>query len=131
MAAVPPFLHPFAKPTRPSFTVIARGDGALIWDTDGHEYVDAMASLWYCAAGHGRAEIADAVAAQLRTIAAYSCFDPFSNGPADELAARLVELTPIARRPGVPVRIRLRGRRHGDEAGPAGPAAWPATPSAR
>ena len=95
MAAVPPFLHPFAKPTRPSFTVIARGEGALIWDTDGTEYVDAMASLWYCAAGHGRADIADAVAAQLRTIEAYSCFDPFSNGPADELAARLAELTPI------------------------------------
>ena len=95
MAAVPPFLHPFAKPTRPSFTVIAKGEGALIWDTDGTEYVDAMASLWYCAAGHGRADIADAVAAQLRTIEAYSCFDPFSNGPADELAARLAELTPI------------------------------------
>ena len=94
-AALPPFLHPFAKPTRASFTVIARGEGALVWDADGNEYVDAMASLWYCAAGHGRAEIADAVADQLRTIAAYSCFDPFSNGPADELAATLVELTPI------------------------------------
>ena len=66
-----------------------------MWDADGNEYVDAMASLWYCAAGHGRAEIADAVADQLRTIAAYSCFDPFTNGPADELAATLVELTPI------------------------------------
>ena len=95
MAAVPPFLHPFAKPTRPSFTVIAKGEGALIWDTDGKEYVDAMASLWYCAAGHGRADIADAVAAQLRTIEAYSCFDPFSNGPADELAERLADLTPM------------------------------------
>ena len=58
-----------------------------MWDADGNEYVDAMASLWYCAAGHGRGEIADAVADQLRTIAAYSCFDPFTNGPADELAA--------------------------------------------
>jgi adenosylmethionine-8-amino-7-oxononanoate aminotransferase len=95
MAAVPPFLHPFAKPTRPEFTVITRGDGALIWDADGNEYVDGMASLWYCAAGHGRAEIADAVAAQLRSIAAYSCFDPFSNRPADELAAKLADLTPI------------------------------------
>jgi putrescine---pyruvate transaminase len=95
MAAVPPFLHPFAKPTRPQYTVIARGEGALVWDTDGHEYVDAMASLWYCAAGHGRAEIAEAVAAQLRTIEAYSCFDPFSNEPADELAAKLVAMTPI------------------------------------
>jgi putrescine---pyruvate transaminase len=93
--ALPPFLHPFAKPTRTSFTTIARGDGALVWDADGKEYVDAMASLWYCAAGHGRAEIADAVATQLRTIAAYSCFDPFTNGPADELAAMLVGLTPI------------------------------------
>jgi putrescine---pyruvate transaminase len=95
MAAVPPFLHPFAKPTRASFTVIARGEGALVWDSDGNEYVDAMASLWYCAAGHGRSEIADAVADQLRTVAAYSCFDPFSNGPADALAARLAALTPI------------------------------------
>ena len=94
-AALPAFLHPFAKPTRTVFTVIARGEGALVWDDDGHEYVDGMASLWYCAAGHGRAEIADAVANQLRTIEAYSCFDPFTNAPADELAARLVELTPI------------------------------------
>src|SRR4051794_19657696 len=51
-AALPSFLHPFAKPTRPAFTVIARGEGALVWDRDGNEYVDAMASLWYCAAGH-------------------------------------------------------------------------------
>ena len=94
-AALPPFLHPFAKPTRATYTVITRGEGALVWDADGNEYVDAMASLWYCAAGHGRGEIADAVAAQLRAVAAYSCFDPFSNGPADELAATLVGLTPM------------------------------------
>jgi adenosylmethionine-8-amino-7-oxononanoate aminotransferase len=94
-AALPSFLHPFAKPTRASFTTIARGEGALVWDTDGNEYVDAMASLWYCAAGHGRREIADAVAEQLATLAAYSCFDPFSNGPADELAARIAGLTPV------------------------------------
>jgi putrescine---pyruvate transaminase len=95
-ATVPAFLHPFAKPSRTRFTTIARGEGALVWDTDGKEYVDAMASLWYCAAGHGRAEIADAVAQQLRTIEAYSCFDPFSSGPADELADVLVGLTPMA-----------------------------------
>ena len=94
-ASLPPFLHPFAKPTRSSFTVIARGAGALVWDAEGREYVDAMASLWYCAAGHGRTEIADVVGAQLATIAAYSCFEPFSNGPADELAERLVGLTSI------------------------------------
>ncbi|MET0578746.1 MAG: aminotransferase class III-fold pyridoxal phosphate-dependent enzyme [Ilumatobacteraceae bacterium] len=93
--ALPHFLHPFAKPTRPSFTVIERGEGALVWDADGNEYVDAMASLWYCAVGHGRTEIADAVGTPLSTIAAYSCFEPFSNAPADALAERLVDLTPM------------------------------------
>jgi putrescine aminotransferase len=94
-AAVPAFLHPFTKPARVDFTVIVRGEGALVWDGDGREYVDSMASLWYCAAGHGRDEIADAVAHQLRTVAAYSCFEPFTNAPADELAVTLAELTPI------------------------------------
>jgi putrescine aminotransferase len=90
---VTPFLHPFARPTRESFITIARGDGAVLWDTDGNEYLDAMASLWYCAVGHGRREIGDAVAAQIGELAAYSCFDPFTNGPADRLAEHLVSLT--------------------------------------
>jgi len=89
------FLHPFAKPTRDHFVSIARGKGALLWDTDGNEYVDAMASLWYCAVGHGRREIAEAVGEQVATLAAYSCFEPFTNPPAEALTERLVGLTPI------------------------------------
>jgi putrescine aminotransferase len=89
------FLHPFAKPTRENFTTIARGRGALLWDADGNELIDAMASLWYCQIGHGRSDVAEAIAEQIRTIEAYSCFDPFTNGPADELAQRIVDLTPM------------------------------------
>jgi len=89
------FLHPFAKPTRERFITIARGEGALLWDSDGNELVDAMASLWYCQVGHGRAEIADAVARQMSTIAAYSCFDPFTNAAADALAERIAGLSPV------------------------------------
>lgn len=96
MANVPSaFLHPFARPTRESFVPIVRGEGALVWDSDGKEYVDGMASLWYCAIGHGRGEMADAVSAQIRTIEAYSCFDPFTNEPAEHLATELVALAPI------------------------------------
>ncbi len=89
------FLHPFAKPTRERFITIARGEGSLVWDADGNELIDAMASLWYCQIGHGRAEIAQAVARQIETIEAYSCFDPFTNAPADELAERIAAITPI------------------------------------
>jgi putrescine---pyruvate transaminase len=89
------FLHPFAKPTRDRFITIARGEGALLWDSDGNEFIDAMASLWYCNVGHGRGEIADAVAAQIRTIESYSCFDPFTNAPAEALAERIAQLSPV------------------------------------
>jgi adenosylmethionine-8-amino-7-oxononanoate aminotransferase len=40
--------------------------------------------------------MAEAIATQAATLAAYSCFDPFTNAPADELAAKLVGLTPIS-----------------------------------
>jgi putrescine---pyruvate transaminase len=91
----PAFLHPFSSPARSGFISIVRGEGAVVWDADGAAYVDAMASLWYCAVGHGRVEIADAVARQLGAVAAYSCFEPFTNAPADELADRVAALTPI------------------------------------
>jgi putrescine---pyruvate transaminase len=89
------FLHPFAKPTRERFTTIARGEGSLLWDADGNELIDAMASLWYCQIGHGRREIGDVVAHQISTIEAYSCFDPFTNAPADALAERIAALCPL------------------------------------
>jgi putrescine aminotransferase len=90
-----PFLHPYARPRASSFRTIVRGEGALVWDDRGTEYVDAMASLWYANAGHGRREITEAVTAQMQRIAAYHCFDPFTNEPADAVAARLAAIAPM------------------------------------
>ena len=90
------FLHPFAKPTRETFITVERGSGALLWDSDGNEMIDAMASLWYCQIGHGRSDVADLVAAQIRKLEAYSCFDPFTNAPADQLAERIADLSPMS-----------------------------------
>ncbi len=89
------FLHPFAKPTKDNFIKLVRGKGALVWDNNGNELVDGMASLWYCAVGHGRKEIADAVAKQIETLEAYSTFDPFTSEPVEQLAAKLVSLCPM------------------------------------
>jgi adenosylmethionine-8-amino-7-oxononanoate aminotransferase len=87
-------IHPFAKVSRESFIRIERGEGALVWDENGRELVDGMASLWYNAIGHGRAEMADAIADQVRTLAAYSTFDPFTNEPAEALAEELRQIGP-------------------------------------
>ena len=89
------FLHPFAKPSRESFVRLVRGEGAKVYTADGRELIDGMASLWYCAIGHGRREMAEAVAAQMTTLEAYSAFDPFTTDPADQVSARIAALSPV------------------------------------
>ena len=71
--------------------VVSRGEGAPVWDSAGREYLDASAGLWFVSVGHGRAEIADAAAAQMKKLAAHHCFFDHANEPAIELADRIVE----------------------------------------
>jgi putrescine---pyruvate transaminase len=74
---------------------IVRGEGYHVWDEDGRRYLDAAASLWYCNVGHGRGEIADAVARQMRILEAYSTFQDLTNPPAQELVERVGDLAPV------------------------------------
>jgi putrescine---pyruvate transaminase len=91
------FWHPFADmgSVSRSELVIERGEGVHVYDTEGNRYLDATASLWYANIGHGREEIAEAVAAQMRTLEAYSTFGDFGNRPANELCDRLARLAPM------------------------------------
>src|SRR3954451_9167247 len=91
------FWHPFANMSavRERALTIVRGEGALVWDDTGREYVDVTAALWFCNIGHGRAELADAAARQMRELAAYHTFGPFTNQPAEELAPRVAGLAPL------------------------------------
>lgn len=74
---------------------IVRGEGCTVWDADGRSYLDAIASLWYCNVGHGRAELAAAAAAQMRELAAFQIFEYYTNAPAETLATRLATLAPM------------------------------------
>jgi adenosylmethionine-8-amino-7-oxononanoate aminotransferase len=76
--------------------VIARGEGAYVWDESGHRLLDAPAALWFCNVGHGRAEIAEAAAAQMKVLAAYSSFQEYATRPAIELAERLAAMVPVS-----------------------------------
>ena len=88
------FLHGFTPPTQERFINIVRAEGCTLTDDDGKTYLDAIASLWYCQVGHGRAEIIEAVADQMRRLDAYNTFAPFTNPRAEEVAAMVAERSP-------------------------------------
>ncbi len=94
---LPAFLHPFARPAagRGRFLEIVSASGAEVTDAAGRRYVDALASLWYCNVGHGRAQIAEAVATQMGRLDSFHTFEMFTNPVADALAQRLAELAPM------------------------------------
>jgi putrescine---pyruvate transaminase len=91
------YWHPFADMAAVAGheLVIARGEGVHVFDAAGRRYLDGSASLWHCHVGHGREEIIEAIARQLRTLEAYQTFGDLANGPALELSARVAELSPM------------------------------------
>ena len=92
--------HPFADMgrVRHNELVIERGEDVWVWDSEGNRYLDATASLWYANIGHGRTEIAEAIAEQLSRLEAYSAFGDFASPPALELADALAERAPMPSR---------------------------------
>jgi len=90
-------LHPFTSAAEHDSALprmMVGGQGIRVRDSDGNEYVDAMAGLWCVNAGYGRTEIADAAAAQARKLPYYHTFSGIANEPAARLAERLVSLAP-------------------------------------
>lgn len=75
--------------------VIARGEGVRVYDDAGNEYLDSTAGLWFTNVGHGRTEIADAVARQLSTIAHYSNFGDYAGDTLIALAERVAAMAPV------------------------------------
>ena len=75
--------------------ILERGEGVHVWDESGRRYLDATAALWYCNVGYGRGEIADAAAAQMRRLPAYSHYGDVSSRPTTDLAERIAAFAPM------------------------------------
>ena len=73
--------------------VIERGEGFYLIDSDGRRYMDGVSSLWVLVHGHGKKELIDAIRRQAGKLC-HSTLLGLSNGPAVQLAKRLVEITP-------------------------------------
>ena len=74
--------------------VLVRGDGALVWDDAGREYIDCVGGQGIANLGHGNLAVADALATQARTLA--SCTELFYNDRRAELYDKLAALLPAS-----------------------------------
>jgi adenosylmethionine-8-amino-7-oxononanoate aminotransferase len=74
--------------------VMCKGEDVFLWDTDGNKYIDAFAGLWNINVGHGRTELADAAAEQMREVAFVPNFFGLNSPPTIELAAKLAHMMP-------------------------------------
>ena len=73
--------------------IIARGEGAYVWDDKGNRYLDGLSALFCVNIGHGRADIAQAGADQAAELGFYTNWS-YAHPRAIELAARIASLTP-------------------------------------
>ena len=73
--------------------ILVRGDGCYVYDEHGKRYLDGLSALFCVNAGHGRAEIADAMAEQAKELAFFTNWS-YAHPRAVELAARIANLAP-------------------------------------
>lgn len=86
--------HPYTQhKTAQPHIAITKGEGALLWDENGKEYIDAIASWWVNPYGHSNKFIADAIYKQLTTLE-HVLFGGFTHEPAVQVAEKLMQLLP-------------------------------------
>jgi adenosylmethionine-8-amino-7-oxononanoate aminotransferase len=73
--------------------IITRGEGCYVYDQHGKRYLDGLSGLFCVNAGHGRAELGDAAAAQVRELDFYTVWS-YAHPRAIELATKIASFTP-------------------------------------
>ena len=83
----------YALPVYPRRGVtIVRGEGALLWDDQGSEYLDCAAGVGVASIGHANPAVAAALAHQAESLV--TCPGIFFNDTRGRLMKKLVEVTP-------------------------------------
>jgi 4-aminobutyrate---pyruvate transaminase len=83
-----PLAHEHAGPF-----VATRGDGAYVFDAEGHRYIDAMAGLWCASLGFSNKRLIAAATKQYEKMGFYHTFFHRTNPAVAELAEKLVHLS--------------------------------------
>lgn len=86
--------HPLTQhKLNPEMLAIVRAKGALLYDEDGKEYIDGIASWYTCMYGHCNEAITQKVAAQMQQLDQV-VFSGFTHEPAVKLSEALIGILP-------------------------------------
>ncbi len=93
-SATSPIWHPFTQHgLGDTIPLIARGEGARLYDADGNHWIDAISSWWVTTHGHAHPRIMAAIRAQTEKLDQL-IFAGWTHEPAAALAAELIRITP-------------------------------------
>jgi adenosylmethionine-8-amino-7-oxononanoate aminotransferase len=90
------FIHPWddiVKLGGNQRTLLSKGEGVYVFDSEGNRLLDAPAGMWCVNIGHGREEMARAVYDQIMELTYVSPWS-MTTGPAAQFAADLAALSP-------------------------------------
>jgi adenosylmethionine-8-amino-7-oxononanoate aminotransferase len=90
------FIHPWddiVKLGGNQRTLLSKGEGVYVYDSEGNRLLDAPAGMWCVNIGHGREEMARAVYDQIMELTYVSPWS-MTTGPAAQFAAQLAEQSP-------------------------------------
>jgi adenosylmethionine-8-amino-7-oxononanoate aminotransferase len=90
------FIHPWddiVKLGGHQRTLLSKGEGVYVYDSEGNRLLDAPAGMWCVNIGHGREEMAQAVYDQMMALTYVSPWS-MTTGPAAEFAALIAEQAP-------------------------------------
>lgn len=89
-------IHPLTHPKHFELhhppRIVTEGQGVMIRDLNGKEYVDGFSGLWCVAVGHNHPRIIEAVHEQMQRLSYFTSFHGVSTPPSIELAAKLTSL---------------------------------------
>ena len=75
--------------------VITRGEGVYVYDENGKQYLEGLASLWCASLGFGEERLAEAAYRQLKKLPTYHIFAHKSHDVGIELAEKLLSIAPV------------------------------------
>lgn len=90
------FIHPWddlVKIGKHERTLLDKGEGVYVYDSEGNRLLDAPAGMWCVNIGHGRKEMAQTVYDQIMALTYVSPWS-MTTGPAAEFAALIAEQSP-------------------------------------